>query len=204
MRRRDFLVRAGAMLASGLTGCAAVPPLENPTLVRPRGSDMENPILVAPGLPTPAGYDDVYSRALDAIDDYFDIKPGSRYSGQIETLPRVAAGYEQPWKPGSPDPHERWLATLQSIRHYAKVRIWAGERGGFRVYVEVYKELENLGRPTQATVGGAAFRESATVDRRAEVIGAIAPADRSWIPAGRDPAFEQAILRKIQRRGATE
>lgn len=193
-----WAVRTGCVLAVGFTGCAAVPPLENPVLVKPACDDAENPALLAPGLPTPEVYNLVYDKALDALDDYFDIKPGSRYSGQIETLPRVAGGYEQPWKPGSPDPHERWLATLQTIRHYAIVRIWAGERGGFRVYVEVYKELEDISRPAMATAGPALFREASTVDRRAEVVGAVAEPGRQWIPEGRDPAFEQAILRKIQ------
>lgn len=193
-----WAVRAGCVLVVGFTGCAAVPPLENPVLVKPACDDAENPALLAPGLPTPEGYALVYEKTFDALDDYFDIKPGSRYSGQIETLPRVAGGFEQPWKPGSPDARERLLATLQSIRHYAVVRIWAGERGGFRVYVEVYKELEDTGRPAMAVAGPAVFREAPTVDRRADVLGAVAVPERNWIPVGRDPAFEQAILRKIQ------
>jgi hypothetical protein len=193
------LIRAGCVLVVGLTGCAAIPPVENPVLVRPGVDDVENPVLVAPGEPTPLGYAEVYERVLDALDDYFDVIPGTRYSGEIRTLPRIAAGYEQPWKPGSPDPRERLLATFQTIRHHAIVRIWAGELGGYRVYVEVYKELEDLRRPTAATAGGASFREMPTVDRRVDLVGAIAPAGLTWIPVGRDCAFEQAILRKIQR-----
>jgi hypothetical protein len=199
MRRREFLTRVGSVLVAGLVGCAAVPPVENPVLVQPGAGEVENPVLVAPGVPTPAGYAEVYDRVLDALDDYFDIVPGSRYSGEIVTLPRVAAGYEQPWKPGSPDPRERLLATFQSIRHFAVAHIWAGERGGYRVYVEVYKELEDVPRPSAATVGGASFRESPTVDRRVEAVQAISPPGRAWIRVGRDCAFEQVILRKIQR-----
>jgi hypothetical protein len=193
------VVRAGCVFAVGLTGCSAIPPVENPVLVAPAAGDVENPVLVAPGVPTPVGYAEVYDRVLDAVDDYFDFIPGSRYSGEVRTLPRIAAGYEQPWKPGTPDPRERLLATFQTIRHYAVVRIQAGERGGYRVYVEVYKELEDLARPSAATVGGASFREMPTVDRRVELVSPIAPADRTWIPAGRDCAFEQVILRKIQK-----
>ncbi len=190
MTRRRWL----AILAVGGAGCASVPPVENPALVIP-GGPVENPADVT-GLPTPDGYARVYEKALDALDDYFDLKPGSRLGGQIETLPRSAPGYEQPWKPGSPDSRERMLATLQTIRHRAVVTIWAGERGGYRVGVEVYKELEDLARPTAIQAGNAVFREAATVDRRAEVVGAVA-ADRTWIPQGRDPAFEDVILRKI-------
>ncbi len=190
MTRRRWL----ALLTAGVAGCASVPPIENPALVIP-GEPLDNPANVT-GLPTPDGYARVYEKVLDALDDYFDIKPGSRLSGQIETLPRTAPGYEQPWKPGSPASSERWLATFQSIRHRAIVTIWAGERGGYRIGVEVYKELEDLPRPTAAQATTAVFRESSTVDRRAEVIGSLTP-DRTWIPQGRDPAFEDVILRKI-------
>ncbi len=193
------VIRAAGLFAVALAGCAAVPPLENPVLVRPPSADAENPIVVAPGLPTPSGYEFVYDRCLDAVDDYFDLKPGSRFDGQIATVPRVAAGYEQPWKPGTPAPRERLIATFQTVRHTANVRIEPGERGGFRVYVEVYKELEDIARPVQAIGGAAAFRETPTVDRRIQAVGAVSPTEQSWIPAGRDHAFEQVLLRKIQK-----
>ena len=191
------MVRAGVVGVVGLGGCTSIPPVDNPTLVRPSECDVENPLVVAPGLPTPEGYRDVYDRVLDSVDDYFVIKPGSRYSGQIETLPKVAGGLAQQWRPGSPDTRERLLATLQTVRHYAVVQIWAGERGGYRVYVEVYKEVEDLPQPSGARSGVAIFQEAPTVDRRLEVVSPDAR-DPQWIPAGRDPAFEQVILRKIQ------
>ena len=37
------------------------------------------------------------------------------------------------------------------------------------------------------------------MDRRTEVVAAVSPTEWSWIPAGRDHAFEQEILRKIQK-----
>lgn len=191
-------VGAGGALTVGLAGCAAVPPQDNPALVHPSNCEVENPVLLAPGLPTPDGYADIYERILDALDDYFEIKPGSRYAGQIETLPRVAPGYEQPWKPGSPDRRERLLATFQSIRHTAVVRVSAGERGGYRVHVEVTKEMEDLGQPAAAVTGPAIFRNAPAVEPRAEVVSAVAPVNRQWFPVGRDYGLEQVILRKIQ------
>lgn len=183
-----------------VVGCASVPPVENPLLVRPHVNlgDAENPQLVVPGQPTPEGYAQIYERVLDAVDDSFDIIPGSRFAGMIQTKPRIAAGYEQPWKYGSPDARERLLATLQTLRHYAIVRIYPGERGGYRISVEVYKELEDIPNPTNAIRGGASFRETATVDRRIDTTGPFAPTSRQWIPVGRDPAYEQKLLRKIQ------
>ena len=197
----------GVMVAAvvGLTtGCASIPPLDNPVLVRP-GVTVDNPTPTS-DTPTPEGYAEVYERALDALDDYFDIIPGSRYSGVIQTYPRIAPGYEQPWKPGTPDVQERWIATFQTLRHSAIVRIVAAERGGFRVYVEVFKELENAGSPSLAASSLPVFRDAAVLNRTAEVIvgpTATGGTGGQWLPAGdpphRDFAFEQAILRKIQR-----
>ena len=185
------------------TGCASGPPLENPVLVRPGGVD-ENPILVAPGAPSPTTYADVWEAVIDVLDDYFEIKPTSRYAGHIETLPAVAAGYDQPWKPGTPDPHNRLIATFQSMRQFAIVDINSGERGGFKVSVQVLQELEDL----PYTIGGgrtpiqSTFRDRPNVDRSIEVVGIETTPTRAWVPKGRDYAFEQEILRKIRDRAA--
>jgi hypothetical protein len=200
MTRRAWLV--SIMFAAA--GCAAVPPVENPTLLRPVPvcAD-ENPILVSPGAPSGTTYAEVYEQVLDSLDDYFDIKPTSRYAGHIETLPRTAPGLLQALKPGSPDPRERLLASFQSIRHTAVVDIWSGERGGYRVYLEVWKELEDVSQPTRAPAGGAAFRDLPNVERKFEVVGGeVTDVSKKWIPVGRDYALEQQILKKLRdRRG---
>lgn len=187
-----------------LAGCASLAPLDNPVLVRPAASDpleVENPVLVSPGQPDAAGYAEVFERTIEVLDDYFPLKPTARYAGYIESYPKIAPGYDQAWKPGSPAPRERLLATTQTIRHIAVARITAGERGGYRVKVEIYKELEDLERPMQSRRGAAIFREATTLDRLNEVVSAQTPLDFRWIPAGRDYAFEQLVLRQIQERG---
>ncbi len=199
-RIRGVVAAAGAFaLFAG--GCASIPPLDNPVAVRP-GVTVENPTPTTDAA-TPEGYAEVYERVLDAMDDYFDLVPGSRYAGVVRTYPRVAPGYEQPWKPGSPSSYERWLATFQTIRHTAVARIEAGEGGGFRVYVEVYKEQENLGQPILAASSSAAFRDAGGISRQAELVSGPSGAGGQWFAAGsaphRDFAFEQAILRKVQR-----
>jgi hypothetical protein len=182
-------------------GCASAPPLENPVLVHSAAGTTENPILVAPGAPSAESYAEIYEAVLDVMDNYFEIKPTSRYAGHIETHPAIAHGYDQPWKPGSPDPRHRLVATFQSMRNYATVDIWTGERGGYRVYVEVYRELEDVpapvngGTPVQAT-----FRDRPNVDRSFEVVGNESTPTRKWIPQGRDYAFEQMLLREIRER----
>ena len=185
------------------TGCALVPPLENPANVRV--ADCENPVLLAPGEPSASGYAKLYETVIDVLDDDFELKPTSRYSGQIETFSRVAPGYEQPWRGGSPDVRERLNATTQSMRYRAAVAISAGERGGYRVFVEVFKELEDVPTPqgvanASLTSGIAVFQDAPSVDRRSEIVSATVAGDRTWIPVGRDFAYEQKILRKIRDR----
>ena len=87
------------------------------------------------------------------------------------------------------------------MRHTAFVDIWAGERGGYRVSVEVVKELEDLNQPSRATAGPALFREAPTAERTNEVVGRETSPSRSWIPKGRDYGFEQVILRKLRDKG---
>ena len=121
------------LLGTAGAGCATAPPLDNPVHVRQSANGIENPALVSPGVPTAVSYREVFEKIIDVLDDYFEIAYANRYDGRIETVPRIAPGLEQPWKPGSPDFHQRLLATLQSIRHRAIVLIQPADNGGFFV-----------------------------------------------------------------------
>ena len=158
---------------------------------------IENPALVSPGVPTAVSYREVFEKTIDVLDDYFEILSANPYEGRIITKTRVAPGYEQVWKSGNPDPRERLLATLQTIRQSATVEIRTGERGGYLIYVVVEKELEDLPRPARSSVG-AVFHDATTVDRRVEVVGPETAASSNWFKVGRDFAFEQQILRRIR------
>ena len=190
-------IRLGCAAALCLTGCATAPPLDNPVHVRNTPDGIENPALVSPGVPTAVSYREVFEKAIDVLDDYFEILSANPYEGRIITKPRVAPGYEQVWKSGNPDPRERLLATLQTIRQTATVEIRTGERGGYMIYVVVEKELEDLPRPARAAVGPV-FQDATTVDRRAEVVGPETATSQYWFKVGRDYAFEQQILRRIR------
>jgi hypothetical protein len=192
------VIRLGWALALGAGGCASAPPLDNPVLVRTAPEAAENPILVAPGAPTAGSYQEVFERCVDVLDDYFDILVANPYDGRIVTKPRIAPGYEQVWKGGNPDARERLLATFQTIRQSAVVVIRTGERGGYLVEAIVARELEDLPRPIQSSVGNAVFQEAPTVDRQLDVVGPAAAESRLWFPIGRDCAFEQLILRRIR------
>jgi hypothetical protein len=177
-------------------GCVSAPQ-HTSAVIRPGDGEIENPVLVFPGQATPSAYADVFERVIDVLDDSFELAYFNRYDGWIISAPRVAPGLEQPWKIGSPSVSERLLASLQTIRHIARVRIEAAPRGGYFVTVVVEKELEDLAQPIKATAGGSSFREITTVARQYEVVETAA-VTKGWIPKGRDTAFEQAILRRIR------
>ncbi len=195
---------AAVALATG-GGCTSVAPLDNPLVVRPATPDPPSTPDAPGGRPGCGGYDEVYERAIDALDDYFEIVPGSRYGRVITTYPKTAPGFEQAWKAGSPDARERWLATFQSVRHFAIVRIDPAE-SGYRVTVEVYKELETAGVPSVARGGAvAAFQSVPVADASGQTLTGPRTSEGQWVPAGsfphRDHAFEQEILKKVLRPG---
>jgi hypothetical protein len=198
MWRRLLTAWAGALgLLSG--GCLSSGPLEdNPILVRMSPPEcVANPVLIE--LPFDhGGYTKVYERTRSVLCDYFEIAAEDRRWGHFQTHPRIAPGYEQSFKAGSPSPEERLLATLQTIRNYAIVQISADSGGGYFVDVKVFKEMEDLPAPTRATAGAAIFRSEPTIQRQYEVIEPIVTAN-NWIPLGRDEALEQAILQKLKK-----
>ena len=191
---RLLFTTLGGALSLLLLGCATGPLQENPVLLRPdSGPACDNPVYLPYG---PLTYGLVFERVIDVVDEYFEIAYSNRYDGRIETFPRTAPGIGQPWRPGSPDLYQRLLATMQSYRHRAIVLISPARQGGYYVDVKVYKELEDLDRPAQATAGAAIFRSDNVVERQNDVIDASVY-EILWIPMGRDEKLEQAILNRI-------
>jgi len=192
------IFKLGLVSTLGTAGCFSTPPLDNPTQIRQPAEDIENPVLVSPGVPTATSYKEVFEKCVDVLDDYFEIKEANPYAGRIVTKPRIAPGYEQLWKGGNPDARERLLATLQTVRQTVTVELHSGERGGYLVTVLVEKELEDLSLPSRARVGNAVFQDTPTVERQVEIVGAASSAERNWFKVGRDYATEQMLLRRIR------
>jgi hypothetical protein len=184
-----------ALIVLAATGCMTGPIQDNPMFVRPDPSiHVENPVWVPNGH---IAYGEVFEKTLDIVSDYFEIRFANRYDGRIETLPRISPGYEQFWKPGSPDSYQRVEATLQTIRHRGEVTIEPAPDGGFFVKVIVYKELEDLDRPIRATAGAATFQTLNPIDRQYQVIDPSVY-EAAWIPRGRDTELEQLILQRLK------
>src|SRR5262245_34340790 len=94
-----------AALAGLASSCATGPRQENPLLLRfDSAPEHQNPIYVPQG---PMAYACVIEKIEDVLSDYFELGFSNRYDGRIETLPTIAPGIEQPWRPGSPDLYQR-------------------------------------------------------------------------------------------------
>ncbi len=193
MGRFRILCCIGAVTLA-LGGCAYSGPLQdNPLPIRGQiAACCDNPMYVPFG---PRSYGVVFERCLDVVDDYFKVAFSDRYDGRIETIPQIAPGLGQPWKPGSPDLYQRLYATLQTVRFRAVVLIVPAHDGGYFIDVKVYKELEDLDRPSKARVA-AIFRNNNAVERQYEVIDETTY-EPTWIPIGRDEKLEQEILGRI-------
>jgi hypothetical protein len=172
---------------------------DNPIFIRPDSTiTVENPVWV-PSLGVGRdAYANVFEKTLDIVSGYFEIREATRWDGHISTFPRIAPGFEQFWKPGSPDAYQRLEATWQTIRHRADVLIEPAPDGGFFIHVKVFKELEDLPRPIRATAGAAAFQTNPTLERQFEVID-LGVYESNWIPRGRDCELEQLILQRIKK-----
>ncbi len=196
----------GSFAVLPVLGCVSGPALDNPQQFETREGqlELENPVVVAPRATSDESYRVVFEQILDAIDDYFPIESAKPLSGKIVCKPTIAPGYEQVWRPGSPDPHERLTATTQQMRFRCEVDIRAAEPSGYLISVVVYKELKDTPTPTLPNTNVSIFNDGATVDRDFQIVDAIAPTSglpsgARWIPKGRDTAIEQKILKKIQR-----
>jgi hypothetical protein len=153
----------------------------------------------------------VWENVVDVVDDYFRIQReepvrmvgGVVTEGRLDTFPVDAPTLLEPWRPASGDPYTKTENTLQSTRHRAIVRVLPAQ-GGYWVDVAVFRELEDMAKPAQASAGAATFRTDDSLTRVEEPVGEQ-PAGVGWIPIGRDAALEQRIIQRIlARAGASQ
>jgi hypothetical protein len=142
----------------------------------------------------------LWNSTVNAVDDYFRIEREERVrliagvltEGRIDTFPQTGSTIFEPWRRDSTPGYEKMLATLQSIRRRATVRVIPVE-GGYLLDVAVQKELEDLDKPQHATAGGSTLRYDGTLVRQEGAPGRYS-VTLGWIPIGRDMSLEQRIL----------
>ncbi len=184
-----------AAVGMGQAGCFSGGEFHAPHVTRifaPRPV-AENPLVVSA-----TDFDGVWNKTVAVVNKYFDIASENRLSRTIVTQPRIGATLLEPWSPDSVSFADRFESTLQTMRRFAIIKIEpAASGGGYLVKVEVRKELEDLVKPDRMAAGRAVFNNDYPVNRTREIIGPI-PSPLGWIPRGRDPNLEQAILAGIR------
>ena len=186
LRMRLIVAALAASTALGAAGCASVSRVINPRPVS------DNPLIV----PT-ADFETVWRETVTVLDEYFDIRTENRLARTIITDPIIGATLLEPWRGDSPGLSDRFEATLQTIRRFARVRVDPVPGRGFAVKVEVLKELEDLAKPDRQSAGRAVFNNDFPVNRTREIVGPV-PVPKEWIPRGRDTRLEQLILQRIR------
>ena len=174
------------LLVWGCAGPGWGPQASAPALV-------SNPLLVSTG-----SEELVWERAIDVLHEFhFEIARENRLGKVIETAPLVGAGLLEPWHQDAVDFPSRLEGSLQSVRRTVQVSMRPGEQQpGYLVSVAVYKEVEDLPGIAANSPGAATFAESTPLIRNLDpVVGESTPS--GWIPQGRDPGLEQAILRRL-------
>lgn len=152
----------------------------------------ENPLVI----PT-NDFEAVWNKTVAVADRYFDIASENRLSRTIVTQPRIGATLLEPWSGDSVGLSERLESSLQTIRRFAIIKVDPAPNGGYLVKVEVRKELEDLIKPDRQAAGRAVFNNDFPVNRTREIVGPV-PVPVGWIPRGRDPQLEQAILAGVR------
>ncbi len=198
----------------------------NPFAPLPEGAVISPAGPVLPGPPPgprnavvipPLDAEVVWTSMVDVADDYFKVQSEQRVvfangvptEGRIDTYPQTGANVLELWRGDSVGWHERWESTLPSIRRIGTMRL-IPDPGGWRVEVEVEKELEYLARPMRATAGGASFRNDDSLYRYGTPLPTLGQAvgdqprpvsaptpTAGWIPLGRDPLLEQRMLERL-------
>ena len=197
---RDFYLLC-VVLSVAFTGCFGAPYAPVAGYEAAPGEVGDNPLFVPH-----TDREFLWNQVVDSIDDHFRIEAEHRMrlvggvltEGRIDTFPTIGSTILEPWRRDSTRGYERWHSTLQSVRRRALVKV-APSQGGYLVYVQVLKEVEDLDRPEHATAGTPTFRHDGTLVQREDRVES-GPVTLGWIPLGRDATLEQRILNELRGR----
>jgi hypothetical protein len=159
--------------------------------------------------------DFAWDQLVAVVEEYFKVEREERVrlagdiltEGRIDTYPLTGASLLEPWHGDSVTFRDRLESTLQSIRRRCFVRV-IPEQASYLIDLQVFKELEDLPRPSMSTAGAATFNTGAADAAGTLPIPAFndaaavrsGPRPINWILQGRDLNLEQVMLAKVQAR----
>ena len=144
-----------------------------------------------------------WERVVESVNDYFRycrveheepprVVGNVAIAGTLTTIPEVSPTVLEPWRRDTVDPDQRVENTLQTMRRQVVVHATTVQ-GGHWVDVSVFKYLENLLQPENATAGSATFRYDNSL---VHIVNPVTSdtVTVGWIRQGRDASLEQAII----------
>jgi hypothetical protein len=163
------------------------------------------------GVPNPLTISNVnpeflWEQLVDMVDDYFQIASEQRMQnlggllteGKIETRYIPGATFLEPWNLDSASAQERLLATLQSVRRRATIKV-VPTGGNYVLNLVVDRDLEDVDYPAYALPGSSTIRHDGSLVRLLDSKDE-GPKTMGWIPLGRDVDLEQEMLRELNSR----
>jgi hypothetical protein len=183
--------------------------------VPPIGSGMPAVMLANPLRVPVVDRDFAWDQLIAVVEEYFKVEREERVrlagdiltEGRIDTYPLTGASLLEPWHGDSVTFRDRLESTLQSIRRRCFVRV-IPEQASYLIDLQVFKELEDLPRPSMSTAGAATFNSGAADEAGTLPVPAFnqaaavrsGPRPINWILQGRDLNLEQVMLAKVQAR----
>jgi hypothetical protein len=196
MRSRRIAARASGLIvlalwAAGQVGCASGPSawsLPSFSHLFTPSEPLANPLRVPM-----ADFDVVWNKTVAEVNKHFPIASENRLARVIRTEDLLTGTLIEPWTPDAVTFRDRLEATLQTLRKFAVVNVDPAPTGGYLIKVVVYKQLEDMAKPSSQPAGRAAFYNDFPLNRTRDVVGTV-PTPLGWITLGRDTNLEQAIL----------
>ena len=192
-------VLIAAAVAVCMAGCASGPLLENPLPIRPdRPVPHENPLYVPQGEQAYACASSTRSSTCFPTTSPWPTPAATTAASRPPPSRRASNSRGSPAAPTVTSAS----FLFQTIRHRAVVVITTAEDGGYFIDLKVYKELQDLPRPSRATAGDATCIEQ-TVQRQFEV---VEPElfESSWIPHRPRLQAGQCILDRLSHLDCSE
>jgi hypothetical protein len=145
----------------------------------------------------------VFNALVDVVDDHFRIEREERVRvvdntltvGEIRTWPEMSGTVAEPWRSDTVTFYDKLESTFQTYRRKALVFVLPVE-GGFNVQVNVFKELEDMPKPMNATAGSGTLRNETSQDH-VQMAVTLQPTVSGWIPQGRDFNLEQKMISQL-------
>ncbi|HVX10374.1 MAG TPA: hypothetical protein VHC22_04300 [Pirellulales bacterium] len=150
----------------------------------------------------------VHNALVDVLDDHFRLEHEERVRriynsdntvtltmGEIRTWPEPSSTLAEPWRSDTVSFYDKLESTFQTYRRKAIVYVLPLQ-GGFNVQVNVFKELEDVPKPLNATAGSGTLRNE-TSQRHVQMPVGQQPTVTGWIPMGRDANLEQKMINQL-------